>query len=457
MNKPYDYRRDFVVDPNTPFGEKAPYIDYGTDIIDTKRYYSQEAHDEEWEKLWTKVWLLAGIASDAPNPGDYFRFNVGRASIVIVRGEDGQLRALHNACQHRGNPLVVSDFGTLGDCFHCAFHGWEYDFEGNLTKIRDQELFRPEAVAHWPGLKPLKLDIWENLVFITMNENPPPLLEYLSPLPKHLAAYRLDRFRPYRDEALSWDANWKTAMDAFMEFYHGEDVHPQVLPMSEMYKVQYDVYENGHSRMIIPVGLPQGFAEGNKIPEGIEQSLAIWEGKPEDFPDYDLTGSDFKKAFVETKRRWADKHGIDFSALSDSQVSDDYSYSIFPNVTLNVFSDVYQIQRWLPHATDPEKSHYSTITLAVPVNDPAYKIWDINNFGPEAKGPMNFNGSVRPLRNYPTDMADFGTVLHQDILLVPGVQKGIHSPGFDGFILGEAEVRIRHYLAEIDRYLAAED
>lgn len=455
MEERFDYEQGFVVDPETPWGEKQPYVDYGTKPVDTRRYWDQETHEREWDKLWTKVWLLAGIASDAPNPGDYFKFDIGRASIVVVRGEDGELRAFHNVCQHRANPMVDSDFGSLGGCFHCSFHGWEYGLDGKLTKIRDEEIFRPELVAHRPGLTPVQLGIWENLVFITMNENPPPLLEFLHPLPEHLAAFRMHQFRPYRDDALAWDANWKTAEDAFLEFYHGDDVHPEAIPMTESLKIQYDVLPNGHSRMIIPVGLPRGFKEGDTVAPEVQQSLAIWEGSPDEYPDLDLTGGDFKTALVRTKRKWAAKNGIDFTHLTDSQVVDDYNYSIFPNVTLNIFSDVFLIQRWLPHATDPEKSYYSAITLANPVADPDYKIWDINSFGPEAKGPMNFDGTVRPPRNRPTDMAEFGYVLHQDIMLVPQLQKGIRSPGFKGLLLGEAEVRIRHYLAEVDRYLDA--
>jgi hypothetical protein len=208
--------------------------------------------------------------------------------------------------------------------------------------------------------------------------------------------------------------------------------------------------------MIVPVGLPSGFKPGDRVPPAIQQMLAIWEGKPTDFPDLDLASADFKKALVLTKRTWGAKHGLDFSGLSDSQMVDNYTYGIFPNVTINCFSDVLLVQRWLPHASDPEKSDYNSITFAYPVTDPSYKIWDLNNFGPDAKGPQNFDGSERPLRNRPTNMADFGVVLHQDIMLVPHVQKGIRSPGFKGSLLGEAEIRIRHFLAQIDKYLAIE-
>ena len=453
MHKHFDYREGFTVDPEAKYGEKQPYVDYGTAPIDPKRYYDPAQVEIEWEKMWTKTWLLAGFASDVPNVGDYFKFDVGRASIIIVRTRAEELKAFHNVCAHRANTLVTSDFGTVGKCFHCSFHGWEYDLDGNLVKIRDEEIFRPELIAHRPGLTEVKLDLWGNFVFINMDDNCGPLAEFLGDIPKHLAGYNLERFRPYRDDELWWDANWKTAMEAFVEFYHADDVHPEVLGNTETYRMQYDVLPNGHGRMIIPIGLPREFEDGDKVSEADQQMLGIWGGKPEDYPQYDLSGRDFKKALIDTKRRWAAKNGIDFTQLSDGQVADDWNYSLFPNVTFNIFSDVIMLQRWFPHPTDPEKSRYNAITCAIPVPDKNYKIWDINNFGPEAMGPMNFDGTVRPSRDRHENWEDFGYVLNQDIILVPEVQKGLRSPGFKGFLPGEAEIRIRHYLAELDRYL----
>ncbi|KXU33806.1 hypothetical protein A0J57_03970 [Sphingobium sp. 22B] len=453
MNKPFDFRKGFSVDKDAKYGEKHPYIDNGTALIDPKRYYDPQEAEREWDKMWTKTWLMAGLASDCPNVGDVFKFDVGRASIIVVRTRPEELKAFHNFCAHRANTLVTTDFGTVGKCFHCSFHGWEYDLDGNLVKIRDEEIFRPDVIAHRPGLEEVKIGLWGNFVFINMDPDAEPLMDFLGDIPKHLEPYNLERFRPYRDEELTWDANWKTAAEAFLEFYHGDDVHPEVLGNSETYRMQYDLFPNGHGRMIIPVGLPREFNDGDKVPPETQQMLGLWDGKPEDYPELDLSSGDFKKALVDTKRRWAAKYGLDFSGLSDGQVTDDWNYSFFPNMTFNTFADVLQIQRWLPDATNPERSRYVTMTLAPPVDDPDYRIFDINNFGPDAHGPMNFDGKVRPPRERHEDTADFGYVLNQDIRLVPEVQKGIKSPGFKGALLGEAEVRIRHYLVEIDRYL----
>src|SRR3546814_10227900 len=104
---------------------------------------------------------------------------------------------------------------------------------GSNVEIRDEIIFRPEAIAHRPGLKPIQCDVWNSLVFISMNPEVEPLLVHLDVLPEHLKAYPFDKYRVIKDFEVCWDANWKTALDAFVEFYHADDVHPEVIPVSE--------------------------------------------------------------------------------------------------------------------------------------------------------------------------------------------------------------------------------
>jgi hypothetical protein len=78
---------------------------------------------------------------------------------------------------------------------------------------------------------------------------------------------------------------------------------------------------------------------------------------------------------------------------------------------------------------------------------------DLASLGPEATSEPGWDGSIRPEIRHPTDVADFGAVLAQDARRVPEVQKGLRSQAFAGYLLSESEIRIRHYLAEIDRYL----
>ena len=166
----YDYRRGFVTypdaEPGSP-GEKAPYIDHGTERVDPKRFYSREEADLEWDNMWTKSWLFVGISHDVPEIGDWFKADYGRESFIIVRngaGDDG-IAAYFNVCPHRGNRIVHSDFGSVGgtgegSCiFTCDFHGWKFGLDGKNVEIRDEMIFRKEAIAHRPGLKPVRCSV----------------------------------------------------------------------------------------------------------------------------------------------------------------------------------------------------------------------------------------------------------------------------------------------------------
>src|SRR3546814_8700581 len=104
-------------------------------------------------------------------------------------------QAFYNVCPHRGNQIVTSDFGTVHDGYTCAFHGWSFGINGDLQSISDEETYRPEVIAHRPGLKEVACDIWNGFVFISMNPAPEPLTDFLGVIVDHLKPYPIDRFR----------------------------------------------------------------------------------------------------------------------------------------------------------------------------------------------------------------------------------------------------------------------
>jgi phenylpropionate dioxygenase-like ring-hydroxylating dioxygenase large terminal subunit len=264
--------------------------------------------------------------------------------------------------------------------------------------------------------------------------------------------------RVLRDLEFDWGANWKTAMDAFVEFYHAEIVHPEILPITDSYAVQYDLYDKGVSRMLIANGNGHPkWPDRENVNEAQKMFLGLYDGKHETYAPQNLKGREYKKALVDAKRKWMRAQGYAHTdMLSDDQITDDWNYFIFPNVTLNMFADGCLIQSWRPHATDPSQSHYVAVTLALPVAQPDARPFDINEFGPVMTTPPGWKGTERPARGYPTTFEGFGYVLAQDARIVPEVQKGMVSEGFKGLRYNESECRILHYQAEIDRYLRAE-
>ena len=178
--------------PGTPH-TKEPDPDFGNGVIDQRRYTSPEFMTLEWERLWTKVWLVAGRALDIPNPGDYLVTELGVESIIAVRQADGGVRAFYNVCQHRGNRLRPCGRGSAGaaQSFKCLYHHWEYNLDGSYRRIPDLDTFPQGAPSH--GLTEIKCEVWGSFVWFSMNPDAPPLAEFLAPIPRHLDPYHFER------------------------------------------------------------------------------------------------------------------------------------------------------------------------------------------------------------------------------------------------------------------------
>src|SRR2546422_3807810 len=105
--------------------------------MSAERYLSERTMRLEMQRLWRRVWQFAGLARDVERVGDYFTYELGPETIVVVRSAEG-LRAFHNICRHRGHPLCVAERGHLEE-FACPFHGWRYDLQGVLCGLPARE------------------------------------------------------------------------------------------------------------------------------------------------------------------------------------------------------------------------------------------------------------------------------------------------------------------------------
>ncbi|HEY8351517.1 MAG TPA: aromatic ring-hydroxylating dioxygenase subunit alpha [Sphingomonadales bacterium] len=456
MNKPtnFDYRTGWSVTENVPAGSadaKAPYIDNGTARLDPSRYYSREFMEKEWERMWTRVWLLAGPVSDAPEPGDYFTFDIGRESFIIVRTNDNQLKAFYNTCPHRGNRVALEQFGSV-DQFVCTFHSWRFNLDGKCALVTDPEMFRKEVLCHGTDLTEVRCEVAAGLVFINMDPDARPLADYLKPILGALEVYEIDKMYAVRHVRSEWAANWKVGVDAFYELYHLPTVHPETQGVMEYYYAQYDLYENGMSRMIVPFGRPSSrFPDQKTVNEGIRSMLRSAGLDPD---SYKGDASEARTAIQKAKRERAKKLGLDYDRFTDAQLSDSFPYGVFPNVQLGCHPEGVFIMRFLPHPDDPNRFFYDTITMFRPVDDPSYT-------APEWMGlpeGTDTSGRIRPeVEVFGVDeRPDLGLVLNQDADLLPEVQKGVRSRGFRGALWSEQEVRIRHFHAELDRYINGE-
>ncbi len=449
--KSFDYQTGWSVAKDAPAGSadaKSRYIDNGTNRVDPARYYDPEYMQKEWDRVWTRTWTLAGPVTDLREPGDYFVYELGRESIIIVRTETDEIKAFYNVCPHRGNVIAQEEFGTVNQ-FTCAFHSWQFDLEGHCTRVTDKDMFRKEVLCHGNDLTELRCEVAAGLIFVNMDENAAPLADYLAPVLPRLEAYEIDQMFAVRHLRTEWAANWKTGVDAFYELYHLPTVHPETQCVMESYYAQYDLYENGMSRMIVPFGRPSSiFPDQETVNEGIQSMMRDAGMDPAEFKG---NVREVRTAIQQAKRDRAKRLGLNYDNFTDSQLSDSFPYGLFPNVQLGCHPEGVFIMRFLPHPTDPNRFYYDTITMFRPVDDPTYNAPDWMGL-PE---DTDTTGVTRPdIEYFPVNESpDLGLVLNQDAELLPEVQKGLQSRGFKGPLWSEQEVRLRHFHAELDRYI----
>src|SRR5512145_3440310 len=150
--------------PASPLS-RAPGAQPGGELVPKERYTSAEFARLEWERMWTRSWLLAGRASDAAEPGDWFSFEIGPESILVIRQTDGSLAARYNVCMHRGNRLREPGRGQASE-LRCLFHGWRYGIDGRLIEALDPQCFRQGVPAERLSLRPVRCETWAGFVFV---------------------------------------------------------------------------------------------------------------------------------------------------------------------------------------------------------------------------------------------------------------------------------------------------
>ena len=450
----YKFSEGWSVNTSAPVDSleaKVPYIDNGTQRLGADRYYSKEWMDREWERLWTRTWLIAGVVSDLSEPGDYLSFDVGRENFVVTRTDDGEINAFYNVCPHRGNRLVHNDFGSLPR-FTCSFHSWQFGLDGKLQAITDEDTFRAEVIAHRPCLRAVRCETRAGIIFINMDDDAGPLDEFIGLPPGYLEQYHLDKMHVVRHQISEWAANWKTGVDAFYETYHLHAVHPQTQTVMNDMNVQCDLYPNGFSRMIVPLAAKSGRVSDQ---EDVDAGLAyMMQEAGMDPNEYHGTAAEVRTTIQKAKRERGKRCGIDYSHLVDGQLTDSWATGIFPNVQIGLHAEGAFLMRFLPHPTDPERFYYNTMTLWRPCDDPSYNVPGWMGL-PEG---TDVSGDTRPdiERTAADEPPNLGEVLDQDSELLPVVQKGVRSKAFEGPLWGEQEQRLRHFHTELDRYLSGE-
>ncbi len=213
-----------LFDPRHYEGVRRPLLDAET--MPAWTYTSPAFYRREVARIFGKVWNFLGAADQLPEPGDYRALTFAGVPLVLVRGNDGAVRAFANACRHRGSELLEG----AGNCrtIVCPYHSWTYGLDGRLMtapEMHESHGFDPAAF----GLLPLRLETWGGFMFVNFDADAAPLAEYLGDLPQRVAPYRLEDMACVRRKEYVMACNWKLFVENAKESYHIATVHRQTI------------------------------------------------------------------------------------------------------------------------------------------------------------------------------------------------------------------------------------
>ena len=190
-------------------------------------YTDLSVYELELERIIYRNWILAGHESELPEPGDFKVVDVADESAIIVRGDDGELRAFANVCRHRGSLVCLEERGRSKE-FSCPYHGWKYGLDGQLIAARDMpDQF--DRSAH--GLKPVSFDVIHGLMFICFADVPPSLDGAKRDLAGPMAMFDFPNLKVAARKVYDIPANWKLCIENYQECYHCATAHPDYARM----------------------------------------------------------------------------------------------------------------------------------------------------------------------------------------------------------------------------------
>ena len=211
--------------------------------LEPRLYTDPAVLEAEQELIFERTWQLAGHVGSLPRPGSYITARAGTQPVLVVRDDQGQLRAYRNVCRHRGSRLL-SGSGQCKAAIRCRYHGWTYRLDGSLIGVPEGMAFGEKLDKTRFGLMPVRLEEMCGLIFVNLDSDATPLAELVGDLPQRLAPYRIETLQQFAPGEGTQPANWKAVVDNYIEGYHIPIAHPGLMRMLD-YK-HYDVEVHDH-------------------------------------------------------------------------------------------------------------------------------------------------------------------------------------------------------------------
>jgi phenylpropionate dioxygenase-like ring-hydroxylating dioxygenase large terminal subunit len=196
----------------------------------------------EAERVFAPSWQVVCHISDMPKAGDWHSLEFLGESIIVVRGDDGTVRAFTNVCRHRGSRILDGDSGCAKKLV-CPYHAWTYDLDGRLTGVPDSASYGGFNKSEH-GLSPVSLEIWRGFVFVRLVDSGPSVAEMMAPYEAMVAPYRFEELQALGRVTLRPRAvNWKNVGDNYSDGLHIPVAHPG---LTRLFGKSYGVEASEH-------------------------------------------------------------------------------------------------------------------------------------------------------------------------------------------------------------------
>lgn len=415
-------------------------------------FISREYAEAEPERLWSKVWQQAGRVEEVPEVGNFITYNICHDSILIVRDTPTSLKAYHNVCPHRGRRLVGDNTGggpvvlkqATGSHsakgkqlkFGCNYHAWTFGLDGQASYIPDQEDWQGALHAGCTSLTPVQVDTWGGWIWINMDPAAGPLREWLEPVASLIDPFEFDKMR-YRFRFWGiFDCNWKVALEAFLEPYHVQGTHPQLIKYGDFYSFSkafglhgqtgFDSKAHRAAGTAVETSVHRAAGDGDPRTTIAQMQDEYWETigastsetlvrtaqrLPDELPE-GTPAAEVHKHWLASAKAEDAARGVNWPELTDAQIAAaGLALSIFPNVNFipgPTFALSYRVR---PFGTDPDKCIFEAVAL--------------DRF-PEGHEPeTEWTYAAQDLDAWPY-------VIAQDISNMVEMQRGYKSRGFRG-------------------------
>ncbi len=210
--------------------------------LPARNYRDPEVLELERRRIFERTWQLAAHVSQLPGPGTYLATRVGNQPVLLVRDEEGELRAFRNVCRHRGSRLLEGS-GECGKAIRCLYHGWTYRLDGDLIGVPEARSI-PGLDKSALGLFPVRVETLAGLLFVNLDPHAAPFAEQVAGLAERMAPYEIERLEPHSPYDGTQPANWKIAADNYLEGYHVPIAHPGLMRLLDYKRYGVELHDN---------------------------------------------------------------------------------------------------------------------------------------------------------------------------------------------------------------------